>query len=150
MYVPEALAATVYLNLHLTDTMGDPTATQVGLMPLFKQTTAFYKMPAHAALYHNTRDLPGRVTASVANIGTNLTQLSDGRTVAHLINHNYSRGFQEQDAVRVSFPVARAPRSVTLVSPDFGADRPVTFTYSEGHVQVKVPKLVAYVAVVSN
>ena len=150
MYVPEALAATVYLNMHLADTMGDPTATQLGLMPLFEQTAAFYKMPAHAALYHNTTDLPGRVTASVANIGTNLTQLSDGRTVAHLINHNYSRGFQEQDGVSVSFPVAKAPRSVTLVSPDYGADTPVAFTYSGGQVQVTVPKLVAYVAVVSN
>ena len=49
------------------------------------------------------------MTASVANIGTNLTQLSDGRTVAHLINHNYSQGFQEQDAVSVGFPVPRLP-----------------------------------------
>jgi hypothetical protein len=150
MYVPEALAATVYLNMHLADTVGDPTATQLGLMPLFKQMAAFYKMPAHAALYHNTTDLPGSVTASVANIGTNLTQLSDGRTVAHLINHNYSLGFQEQDGVSVSFPVAKAPRSVTLVSPDYGADTLVAFTYSGGQVHVTVPKLVAYVAVVSN
>src|SRR5580658_36121 len=150
MYVPEALAATVYLNMHLADTVGDPTATQLGLMPLFEQTAAFYEMPAHAALYHNTTDLPGRVTASVANIGTNLTRLSDGRTVAHLINHNYSQGFQEQDGVSVSFPIAKAPVSVTLVSPDYGADTPVAFTYSGGKVQVTVPKLVAYVAVVSN
>jgi hypothetical protein len=150
MYVPEALAATVYLNMHLADTMGDPTATQLGLMPLFEQMAAFYKMPAHAALYHNTTDLAGRVTASVTNIGTNLTQLSDGRTVAHLINHNYSKGFQEQAGVSVSFPVAKAPRSVTLVSPDYGADTLVAFTYSGGQVQVIVPKLVAYVAIVSN
>jgi hypothetical protein len=150
MYVPEALAATVYPNMHLADTMGDPTATQLGLMPLFDQMAAFYKMPAHAALYHNTTDLPGTVTTSVANIGTNLTQLSDGRTVAHLINHNYSKGFQEQDGVRVSFPVAKAPRSVTLVSPDYAADTPVAFTYSGGQVHATVPKLVAYVAVVSN
>jgi hypothetical protein len=32
----------------------------------------------------------------------------------------------------------------------YGADTPVTFTYSGGQVQVTVPKLVAYVAVVSN
>jgi hypothetical protein len=120
------------------------------LMPLFEKTTAFYKMPAHAALYHHTTDVPERVTASVANISTNLTRLSDGRTVAHLINHNYSQGFQEQDGVRVSFPVARAPRSVTLVSPDYEADTPVAFTCSGGQVRVTVPKLVAYVAAVSN
>jgi hypothetical protein len=79
-----------------------------------------------------------------------LTRLSDGRTVAHLINHNYSQGFQEQDGVRISFPVAKGPRSVTLVSPDYGADTPMAFTYSGGQVQVTVPKFVAYVAVVSN
>ena len=69
--------------------------------------------------------------------------------MAHLINHDYSQGFQEQDGVHVSFPVAKAPTSVTLVSPDYDADMPV-FTYSGGQVQVTVPKLAAYVAVVSN
>jgi hypothetical protein len=106
---------------YLADTMGDPTATQLRLMPLFEKTTTFYKLLARAALFHHTRALPGRVTTSVANIGTNLTQLSDGRTVAHRINRNYSHGFLEQDGVSVCFPVAKAPRSVTLVSPDYGA-----------------------------
>jgi len=150
MYVPEALAATVYLNMHLLDTIGDPTATQLGLMPLFEQTAAFYEAPAHAALYHNTQDLSGTITVSAANITTNLTQLSDGRTVAHLINHNYSQGFQEQDGVSVGFPLSNAPTSVTLVSPDYSADTPVPFTYVVGQVQVTVPRLVSYVAVVAR
>ena len=107
MYVPEALAATVYLNMHLLDTIGDPTATQLGLMPLFEQTAAFYEAPAHAALYHNTMDLTGTVMVSVPNVATNLTQLSDGRTVAHLINHNYSQGFQPQNGVTLP---SRLPR----------------------------------------
>jgi hypothetical protein len=150
MYVPEALAATVYLNMHLLDTVGDPTATQLGLMPLFEQTAAFYETPAHAALYHNTQDLTGTVTVAVPNVATNLTQLSDGRTVAHLINHNYAQGFQEQDGVVVAFPLAKAPASVTLVSPDYTEDTPVSFTYSGGQVQITVPKLVAYVAAVAD
>jgi hypothetical protein len=148
MYVPEALAATVYLNMHLLDTIGDPTATQLGLMPLFDQTAAFYEVPAHAALYHGTQDLAGAVTVSAPNVATNLTRLSDGRTVAHLINHNYSAGFQEQDGVVVAFPLAQAPTTVTLVSPDYSADIVVPFTYSGGLVQVTVPQLIAYVAVV--
>lgn len=150
MYVPEALAATVYLNMHLLDTIGDPTATQLGLMPLFEHTAAFYEMPAHAALYHGTQDLAGTVTVSVPNIATNLTQVSDGRTVAHLINHNYSAGFQEQDGVVVAFPLAQAPTTVTLVSPDYSVDTVVPFTYSGGQVQVTVPKLIAYVAVLTQ
>ena len=150
MYVPEALAATVYLNMHLLDTIGDPTAQQLGLMPLFEQAAAFYEAPAHAVLYHNTQDMAGTVTVSVPNIATNLTQLSDGRTVAHLINHNYSHGFLEQDGVVVAFPLAKAPGLVTLVSPDYAADTAVAFTYSGGQVQVTVPTLTAYVAVVAQ
>jgi hypothetical protein len=150
MYVPEALAATVYLNMHLLDTIGDPTAQQLGLMPLFEQTAAFYEAPAHAALYHGTQDLAGTVKVSAPNIATNLTVLSDGRTVAHLINHNYSHGFLEQDAVVVAFPLAKPPGSVTLVSPDYSGDMAVPFTYSGGRVQITVPTLTAYVAVVAQ
>jgi hypothetical protein len=150
MYVPEALAATVYLNMHLLDTIGDPTAQQLGLMPQFEQAAAFYEAPAHAALYHNTQDLAGTVTVSAPSVTANLTQLSDGRTVAHLINHNYAQGFQEQDSVVVAFPLAKAPGSVTLVSPDYAGDMTVGFTYSGGQVQVVVPKLVSYVGVVAE
>jgi hypothetical protein len=150
MYVPEALAASVYLNMHLLDTIGDPTAAQLGLMPLFEQTAAFYEAPAHAGLYHGTQDLTGTVTVSVPNVTTNLTRLGDGRTVAHLINHNYSQGFQEQDGVVVAFPLAQAPATVMLVSPDYAADTAVPFAYSGGLVQVTVPTLTAYVAVVAQ
>jgi hypothetical protein len=87
---------------------------------------------------------------SAPSLTTNLTQLSDGRTVAHLINHNYAQGFQEQDDVIVAFPLAKAPGSVTLVSPDYAADMTVAFTYSGGQVQVVVPKLVSYAAVVAR
>ena len=148
MYVAEAAAATVYFNLHLLDTIGDPTATQLGLMPLFESLNAFYQ--SHADLYHGTTDLTGAVTVSAPNITTNLTQLGDGRTIAHLINHNYSQGFQEQDGVTVSFPAAQAPVSVTLVSPDYAADTPVPFIYSGGQVTVTIPQVIAYVAVVAN
>jgi len=150
MYLPEALAVGVNLNVHLLDSIGDPTATQLGLMPYFEQTNAFYKIPAHAALYENAQDLPGAVTVSAPNVATNLTQLGDGSTVAHLINHNYSRGFQEQDGVVVAFPAFKAPAKVTLISPDLPSDTPIPFSYRDGQVQVTVPKLVSYVAVVAQ
>jgi hypothetical protein len=150
MYVPEAYATGVRFAMHLLDTVGDPTATQLGLMPYFEQTSAFYKMPAHAALYESAQNLTGAVTASVPNIATNLTQLSDGRTVAHLINHNYLKGFQTQTGVVVAFPMTNAPATVTLVSPDAAGDASIPFTYSNGKVQVTVPQLVAYVALVAQ
>jgi len=150
MYLPEALAAGVSLSMHLLDTVGDPTATELGLMPYFEQASAFYEVPAHAALYQNARNLAGTVAVSAPNVTTNLTEPSDGRTVAHLINHNYSQGFQEQDGVVVRFPAFEAPAQVILVSPDLPADTPVPFAYREGQVQVTVPKLVSYVAVVAQ
>jgi hypothetical protein len=150
MYVPEALAVGVNLNVHLLDTVGDPTATQFGLMPYFEQMSAFYKTPAHAALYQKAQNLAGAVTVSVGNVATNLTELSDGSIVAHLINHNYSKGFQEQDGVTVAFPAFRHPAKVILVSPDLTADTAVPFTYSDGQVQVTVPSLVTYTAIVAE
>jgi hypothetical protein len=150
MYLPEALAVGVNFSVHLLDSIGDPTATQFGLMPYFEQIGAFYKIPAHAALYQNAQNLTGAVTVSAPKVTTNLTQLGDGSTVTHLINHNYSQGFQEQDGVVVEFPVFKAPAKVTLISPDLPADTPVPFTYSDGQVQVTVPKLVSYVAVVAQ
>ncbi len=150
MYVPEALAATVYLNMHLADTIGDPTAQQLGLMPLFDQMAAFFKAPAHASLYHNTTDLTGTVSVSASNITSNLTQLSDGRTIAHLVNHNYSHQFIEQDNIVISFPLAKSPVSVTLISPDYSTDLAAAFTYSNGQVHVTVPQLVSYVAAVAD
>lgn len=150
MYVPEAYAVGVHFAMHLLDTVGDPSATQLGLMPYFEQTSAFYKTPAHAALYENAQNLPGAVKVSVPNIATNLTQLSDGRTVAHLINHNYAKAFQAQTGVVVAFPVAYAPTTVTFVSPDSSGDVNIPFTYANGQVQATVPQLVAYVALVAQ
>jgi hypothetical protein len=83
-------------------------------------------------------------------VATSLTQSSDGSTVAHLINHNYAKGFVTQTGVVVSFPVATAPMTVTLVSPDASADTSVPFTYANGAVQVTVPQVVAYTAVVAK
>jgi hypothetical protein len=68
--------------------------------------------------------------------------------VLHLVNHNYSLGFQPQNYLVVTFPVPQQPSSVTLVSPDFSHDTAAAFTYSGGQVQVTVPQLVSYVAVV--
>jgi hypothetical protein len=119
-------------------------------MAYFDQTSAFYKLPAHAALYENAQNLTGAVTVSVSHVATNLTQLGDGRTVAHLINHNYAKGFQTQTGVVVAFPVANAPTTVTLVSPDAAGDTSIPFTYANGQVRVTVPQLVAYAALVAQ
>lgn len=148
MYTAEAYAAGVFFNLHLADTIGDPTAAQLGMMPLFDQLAAFYK--SHRRLYQQPVDLPGTVTVSVPNVTTNLTQLGDGTRIAHVINHNYSHGFVPQTGLTVAFQMASAPTTVTLISPDLASDTAAAFTFANGTLQVAVPRVDAYVAVVAR
>jgi hypothetical protein len=150
MYVFDGLAAGVYFSMMINDGVGDPDATQLDLMPTFKHLGAFLKVPEHLPLFYEARDLDGTVMVSATKITTHLTQLRDGRTIAHLINHNYDRGFQAQENVVVEFPLAAAPKTVTLVSPDLTADTPVPFTYGGGQVHVRVPQLLTYTAVVAD
>jgi hypothetical protein len=124
-----------------------PTAEAVGIMPFFKQLAAFYK--SHETLYHAATDLSAAASVPAAHVTANLAALPDGRTVLHLVNHNYSRGFQPQNHLVVTFPVPRQPTTVTLVSPD-SQDTAAAFTYSGGQVQVTIPQLVSYVAVVAE
>lgn len=150
MYVFDGLAAGVYFSMMIDDGVGDPDATQLGLIPTFKHLGAFLKEPAHVPLFYEAQDLDGSVTATGTKVTTHLTQLRDGRTIAHLINHDYNRGFQAQSNVAVAFPVAKAPKTVTLVSPDLSADTQVGFVYSGGKVYTKIPRLLTYTAVVAD
>jgi hypothetical protein len=148
LYGAEAYANGLYFALFLLDTVGDPSATQLGLMPFFQALTAFYR--AHASLYHG-------VTASSASATTSLTsavmlavadQAQPRRRLVHLVNHDYSGGINEHDAVTVTVPLPSAPTSVTLASPDGPADVTLTPTYANGAVTVTLPSLVAYDVVI--
>jgi hypothetical protein len=132
----------------MTSLSGDPTADQLGMMPLFRQLRDFYK--AHATLYHGGIGMPGPATVSAPNLMQNLVALSDGSRVLHLVNHNYAGGFAPQNNVTVSFALAHRPAHVTLVSPDNPADQSVAFTYAEGQVQLQIPQIVSYVAVTAS
>jgi hypothetical protein len=145
MYAAEAYAAGIRLAFHLRDTVAPVTATDLGVMSQLVELRNFYK--SHASLYRDAVDV-GPAHVSAANIVSNVTSTPNG-VVAHLINHNYASGFITRSAVAVDFPMAHAPDSVTLVSPD-APDAPVDFIYSAGRVYVTVPQLMSYVAVVAN
>jgi len=151
MYVPEALAATVYLNMHLADTMGDPTATQLGLMPLFDQTAAFYKdagscrsLPQHHRPAGEGDGIRSEISAP------NLTAVERwAHGGAPAINQLFT-GISGAGWSACQLSLAKAPRSVTLVSPDYGADTPVGI-YLLGRAGAGYrAQTVAYVAIVSN
>ena len=148
-FTAESYANGIMFSLPLRTSMpADPLATDLGMMGIFGQLHAFYK--SHAALYHHGTDISGQTTVSAPHLMVNLVGLPDGSRVMHLVNHNYAVGFQTQANVVVSFPMPQQPASVTLASPDFAADQTAAFTYVGGQVQVTVPQLVSYVAILAS
>jgi hypothetical protein len=147
LYAAEAYASGLYFAFHLMDTIGDPSATTLGLMPLFESLTAYYR--AHATLYHHTTPASATATASLASatIAT-WDQTSPNRRLVHVVNHEYAGAIQPQTGVTVAIPSATPPQSVTLASPDLAADSPLPFTYAAGQIGVTLPTLEAYDVVV--
>ena len=146
IYAAEAYANGLFFAFFLADTVGDPTATQLGLMPFFQSLTAFYK--AHAALYHGVTTPTGVLISVETSLVGAMTAVADQTTprrrLLHLVNHDYSGALVEHDGFTVLVPVPSAPTSVTLASPDLPADASLPFTYQGGAVSVVVPSLVAY------
>jgi hypothetical protein len=148
-FTAECYANGILFSLPIRTSMtGDPSAGDLGMLGLFRQLRDFYK--GHAALYHGGTDVGVEATVSAPNVMQNLVSFPDGSRVLHLVNHNYAGGFETQANVVVSFPMDRQPSGVTLASPDFASDQQAAFTYAGGQVQVTVPQLVSYVAVVAS
>lgn len=144
IYAAEAYANGLYYAFFLLDTVGDPSATQLGLMPLFQSLTAFYR--AHAGLYHGVTESTAAVTTSLITpvmIAVS-DQLQPRRRLVHLVNHDYSGALVEHDGVTVTVPLPSTPTSVTLASPDAASDTTLAATYANGAVTVTLPSLVAY------
>lgn len=149
IFLAEAYAAGLFYALPLKTTTGEPTASELGMMDFFGQLAAFYR--GHAELYHGARDLTDPVTVSLPAVTSHLTRLADGRTVLHLINHQYVQGLQPRTGVEVTFPAPQEPLQVTSMSPDLAADVPASFTYDlAGRVHVNLPTLDAYLALVAE
>lgn len=148
LFVAEASALGVWYSIPLATTTDAKTATALAMMDFFKHLRGFYK--DHADLYHGALESTGVPTVSAPSTATVLTTLPDGRTVLHVINHSYVGGVVGQKDVTATFPRATAPTTVTLVSPDFTADKTALFTYQDGVVTVTVGDLDASVAVVAR
>ncbi len=145
IYAAEAYANGLYFAFHLADTVGDPTAAQQGLMPLFQGLAAFYK--GHAALYHGTTAVDGVTVTTSLTTGLMIAvgdQEAPRRRLVHLVNHDYTGALVEHDGFTVTVPLAAAPTSVTLASPDLNADATLTAAYASGVATVTVPSLAAY------
>lgn len=146
LYAAETYALGMMFAMPLATTTDTNTATLLGMMDFFKQLKGYYK--AHADAYLGSQEKAGTPAVSAPNVTTILDALPDGRTVLHIVNHNYSAGVVTQSGVTASFPLSSAPTSVTMISPDFTADKTPTYDYAAGSISVAVGDLGAYVAIV--
>jgi hypothetical protein len=147
-FLAEASALGMWFAVPLATTTDTQTATALGMMDTLQALRGFYT--SHRTLFQSAKDTPGAVQTSLANVGTRLTTLPNGRLALYLINHDYSAGFVPHSAVTVSFPASSAPSSVTIASPDLAADQPATFTYQDGTVNVTLDELQSSLVIVTQ
>jgi hypothetical protein len=146
LFLAEAYAFGMWFSLPLATTTDTNTATALGMMDFFQVMRAFYQ--GHADLFRGGQDSTVAPEVSATGVAAHLVTFANGRSVLHLVNHNYTAAFVPQTGLSVTIPLAQAPKSVTLVSPDLAADQPATFTYDSGKLLVNVGTLVSSVTVV--
>ncbi len=146
IYAAEACACGLRFAFHLRTVMvGEPTATESGILGFLTDYAAFYKK--HAEYFQGAENtglpvsLPGRT-----NIMANLTrQEAQDRYLLHLVNHNYANArMTPQTAFTVSVKLAVNPTAVTIISPDAAAPRSIPFTVNAGTVTMTVDRLEYY------
>jgi hypothetical protein len=139
----EAYANGIFPAFHLKDTVGSPTATDLGMMDFFKTYTRFYK--DHRVLFKDNAIGAQAVRAGAANVSASLlVQRGTGRRSIHLVNHNYSQGIAPQTKFTVEADLASCPRRVTMVSPDFAGSKSPAFSCRQGKLKVTVDRLDFY------
>jgi hypothetical protein len=144
----EAYANGLFPSFHLRDTVGSPTAKDVGILDFFKEYTAFYRR--HGALFKENTPVSLELVSSARNVTASLlVQRGTGQRSLHLVNHNYEGKIIPQAGFTVSFPAGvSCPREVSVVSPDGEqAAGKVTATCIAGALTVAVDRLVYYSAI---
>jgi hypothetical protein len=116
------------------------------MIDFFQTMRAFYQ--AHAKLFRAGHDSAVAPVVTATGVATRLVTFDSGRSVLHLVNHNYAAAFVPQPALSVTVPSAQTPTTVTLVSPDLPAEQPAQFSYANGQLTVDVGTLVSSVVVV--
>jgi hypothetical protein len=139
----EAYANGLYPAFHLKDTVGSPTAEQLGMLDFLTGYSQFYK--DHRRLYRDNTYAPEPVRVTGSGIAVSLlAQRGTGVRTVHLVNHNYSRGVVPQTGVTVEADLPSCPRRVTLVSPDARATTRPASACRHGHLSVTVDRLDYY------
>jgi hypothetical protein len=140
----EAYANGLFPAFHLKDTVGSPTAEQLGMLDFLTAYSQFYK--DNRRLFRNNTPAPQAVRVDAANVAVSL--LSNGERTVHLVNHNYNRGIAPQTNVTVAVDLPSCPRRVTMVSPDRTGSVTPASTCRRGRLTVTVDRLDYYSVVV--
>lgn len=149
IYAAEAYANGLFFAFHLRTTTGEPTATAQGMMPFFKQYTAFYR--AHADLYHQL-SRPAAATVLSVSAPRIMTavwdQPKEHRLLLHVVNHDYDGRLKPRHRLTLEVPVESRPKAVVTASPDLAHDESLAYEYSGGKLKVTLPEIVAYSVVI--
>ncbi|MEW9553207.1 hypothetical protein [Nonomuraea sp. NPDC050783] len=136
----EAYANGIFPAFHLKDTVGDPTATDLGMMDFFTTYTRFYK--DHRALFQDNTIGAQEVRVGVAGVAASLlVRRGTGRRSIHLVNHTYDRGIMPRSGFTVEADVGSCPRRVTAISPDFPQTKSPAFSCRHGTLRLTVDRL---------
>ncbi|HYN98016.1 MAG TPA: fibronectin type III domain-containing protein [Pilimelia sp.] len=139
----EAYANGIFPAFHLKDTVGSPTAEQLGMLDFLRTYSRFYS--DHRSLYHDNDHGTAAVRVSAANVAASLLmQRGSGARTLHLVNHNYDRAIVPQAGLRVTVDVPSCPRRVAMVSPDFPGSKAPAFSCRNGTLTVTVDRLDYY------
>ena len=142
IYAAEAYACGVFYAFHLKTAMpGEPTARDSGVLEFLKRYSQFYA--DRAALFIGAKPLPARPVTRVAKLTATLSEVA-GKTLLHLVNHNYASTLIPQADFSVSLPLTTAPQRVVLHTPDAPSSRELAFSYANGQLTVQVDRLESY------
>jgi hypothetical protein len=139
----EAYANGIFPAFHLKDTVGSPTATDLGMMDFFKTYTRFYK--DHRAIFKDNAVASQPVGVGTAGVSASvLVQRGTGKRSIHLVNHNYNQGITPQSGFTVEAELPSCPHRLTMVSPDRTRSTSPAFTCRQGKLKVTVDRLDFY------
>jgi len=140
----EAYANGLFYAFHLRTGMpGEPSASDSGVLDFLKQYAGFYR--ENAAVYTGTSPAEAAITVSIPQVSASLST-GGGQTFLHLVNHNYGAGtgLVAKEGFTVTFPMAAAPATAVLRTPDSAGERPLGVVAAGGQVTVTVDRLEAY------
>ncbi len=142
IFAAEAYANGLFYAFHLrTSIPGEPTATESGVLDFLKEYAAFYRR--NAAIYTEASPVDAAITVGDPHVAASLSA-GGGATYLHLVNHEYLGGLVAKARLTATFPMATAPTTAVLRTPDATGERPLAVAWAGGRATVTVDRLESY------